>query len=210
MIKQASLLPYTKFIKIMIKSSLYLVISMILGSCSTNNKNITDSNSIYSKKNSFKFSADKLSEIDETKLKPFAINFFNEKVHLSHAVFGYINTEGGKPEFIVTNKIPYKAGIHYGWGVKLKSSSILELNKQQISFSESLTLPSAPRIFRYDKSVTSLNLEGTKATTLLKLTPFDGWVFNFWQITIEDPKGPHFIELFQEQNFVQKFNFSIN
>lgn len=191
------------------KCILFYSLLLNLVSCTSSTKS-NQTKSIYNNKNKFSFSADKLSEIDDEKLKPFTISFFNEKVNLSHAVFGYINTDGKKPEFVVTNQIPYKPGVNYGWGVKLKSSSVIDLNKMQISFNEALILPSAPRIFRYDKSVTSLNAEGTKAMTKLKLAPFDGWVFNFWAITLEDPKGPHSIELFQGENFIQKFNFNIN
>lgn len=146
------------------------------------------------------FSSLQSDELDKYKLPSSKDSPF------SHGMFGYIDPDDRDSQFQVQETVPHKVGQFYGWALKLKDSS----TEKEIQINETLILPEPARVFRIDKNFSSVSEDGTTVQSQLELSPENGWIFNFWQITPGDPKGIYRFQLHDKKSTpIKEFSFQV-
>lgn len=125
---------------------------------------------------------------------------------VTHIFFGYVTDHSENADFVAAGVVPFEKGRLYGWAVRFEE---VEIGLRPLTIIETLTLPDVPQTFRYDSNQTTLDKKGQVATTKLRVDPKEQWVYNFWQITEEDPKGSYEIELMIHGKPFRKLQFKI-
>ena len=159
-------------------------------------------------KTAVRFNARELITLPPEKLKGFEVQDIT--VHgwkLTHILFGFLAQEDSEMNFVVSTKVPYTTDRLYGWTARFEKATVHP--KRPVEITEVLYLPETPRILRFNSDTTTADSTGKKITTRLKVDPEEVWVFNFWQITPEDPKGNYKIDLTSGKKALKTFDFEL-
>jgi hypothetical protein len=108
----------------------------------------------------------------------------------THFMFGYIDPEDPEATFRISSQVPFKVGMYYGWALKPRDGTAATWKLEEV-----LTLPEPARVFRVHSGRSKVSADGTEVTSTLSLATEDGWLFNFWQLTLGDPEGDYQMSL---------------
>lgn len=122
----------------------------------------------------------------------------------THAFFGYIDPDDPNSNFQVSDHVPLKMGVYYGWALKVRDGL-----PEALTLKESLKLPSPARIFRINTERSEVSEDGAQVSSTLTLHSEKGWLFNFWQLTPGDPHGDYQLTLTHESQPVITFDFKV-
>lgn len=105
-----------------------------------------------------------------------------------------------------TNEVPLIPGVCYSWMIRLSGKDEL------LKYREVLKLPAPPAFVSGDDdpySPTKTSADRKTVETTLFTVPDQGVVDGGWCVVAGDPVGPHTIEIYADDQLLQRFEFEL-
>jgi len=131
---------------------------------------------------------------------------FNNKINTESAEFGLFDDYRAKHlVFTKTSHVPWKLGQSYGW-------RMLSTLEKGVMIREELILPSPAVYFGSESSTGYLAVMEDRKTVIYEDLdkPENGYIYRFWEIAPEDPKGTHVLKIFIDGKLAKQFVFEID
>lgn len=113
----------------------------------------------------------------------------------------------GNERTVTSDVVPYLPDqACFGWRIRLA------VHPAVLKVREVLHLPKAPATWSGEDdaySLHSFSADRRTATTEEYKVPRDGWLDNHWCIVEGDPLGPHWIEVYIEDELIKHFDFEV-
>lgn len=150
-----------------------------------------------------------LFNLTEKDLSPF-LQRQNEFIdwQITHFISGYLDREGENLRFYTQSEFAMKPGRLYGWAMRFKR--VKKSTSKILKISEVLTLPQTPQRLLYDTSTTEVDKNGKKIESKLKAHPDETWIYHFWEMTEDDPKGTYQLQVVVENQVLKNLTFNVN
>jgi hypothetical protein len=113
--------------------------------------------------------------------------------------------QDGSQRFVETRQVPNVVGQSYGWVARVEPRS------ESVSWSEELTLPTAPRVWGAAQGSPGVAVSDDRGTALTRGTlPAGGTeLFHFWGVAPGDPSGTYRIVVKLSDGVVAEFEFEV-
>ncbi len=192
-----------------IRSLVTMILCLIVAGCASQSKNEDGASGLPANSNAPRFTPEELRQLSPEQLQDYQVTYQSDKGWaVTHTLFGYLDRSVNPPQFVITDRIPLQPGLIYGWGAKTEIPPVVKPDGNLIRITEVFQLPEAPRRFRVNFDKTQLSETGDRATTQLEFKPAP-WLFNFWEITPDDPAGAHRITLKEGEKIIREFQFQV-